>query len=342
MKTKFSPTIRSVAQRAGVSTATVSYVINNGPRQVNEETRRRVCEAIKELDYQPNATARNLANRKTNTIGLVLAGLVGSSFSSTDFFDYVRGISQGTETSGYNLLLYGNHSHAMERQFFRQLSRSRSVDGLLLLGSSIPDELIVELGEQDFPAVLLGRSVPGHDVYSVHQDYETGIYQATRHLCLSGYRRIAFLGQALRFSYGAERLEGYKRALLECGHAFDPLLVSIPSEPRDDPTESELATLFACAPQADAVLTDRGLPVLNAIRATGRRVPEDVALLSLDDGENSQYYSPPLSTLRAPKFELGKAAADMVTALIRGESPPKKELVMPMELVIRESCPGRE
>jgi DNA-binding LacI/PurR family transcriptional regulator len=342
MKTQNSPTIRDVARQAGVSTATVSYVLNDGPRQVNEETKARVLAAMKELDYQPNAAARNLANRRTNTIGLILAGLSGSSFASSDFLDYVRGISHATEASGFNLLLFGDHSRAMEAGFYRQLTRSRSVDGVILLGSSIPDELIVELDEEDFPAVLLARSVPGSDVRAVHQDYEEGTYQATRHLCLSGYRQIALLGQALRFSYGLERLAGYKRALLECGHGYDPRLVSIPAEPRDDPTEAEVAALLARAPRTDAVLTDRGLPALNAIRAAGRRVPEEIGLLSLDEGENSGFFDPPLSTLRAPKFELGKAAAEMVTSVIRGESPGVKKLVMPMELVLRESSPRRE
>jgi LacI family transcriptional regulator len=342
MKQQNSPTIRNVAQKAGVSTATVSYVLNNGPRQVNEETKKRVLQAMKDLDYQPNAAARNLANRRTNTIGLVLAGLSGSSFISSDFFDYVRGISHATELSGYNLLLFGDHSRAMEGDFYRQLSRSRSVDGIILLGSSIPDELIAELNERDFPAVLLARSVPGRDVWAVHQDYEAGTYQATRHLCLSGYRQVALLGQSLRFSYGLERLEGYKRALLESGHGYDPLLVSIPAEPRDDPTEAEVAALLGRAPCTDAILTDRGLPALNAIRAAGRRVPQEIALLCLDEGENSQFFDPPLSALRAPKFELGLEAVDMLTSLIRGEAPLSRELVMPMELVLRESSPRRE
>jgi LacI family transcriptional regulator len=341
MKTQKAPTIRSVAQRAGVSTATVSYVLNDGPRHVNEETKKRVHAAIKELDYQPNTAARNLAHRKTNTIGLILAGLTGSSFASSDFLDYVRGISAATETSGYNLLLFGDHQHARQRQFYRQLSRSRSVDGIILLGSSIPDEIIVELNEQGFPAVLLARGVSGREVFSVQQNYEEGTYMATRYLRENGYKRIAFLGQALRFSYGAERLEGYARALRESGVVYASELVFIPDEPRDDPTVAEIEAALRLDPPVDAMITDRGLHTLDALRSTGRRVPRDLALLSLDDGGDSQFFSPPLSVLKAPKFELGKAATEMVIGLIRGESPLQRRLTMPMELVIRESTPRK-
>lgn len=341
MKPKESPTIRSVAARAGVSVATVSYVLNDGPRPVNEETKRRVLEVIEELDYQPNAAARNLANRRTNTIGLVLAGLSGSSFASSDFLDYVRGISSATEMSGYNLLLLGDHAKAKEAQFYRQLSRSRSVDGLVLLGSSIPDETILDLNKEAFPAVLLARRVPGEEAYAVYQDYEEGTYQATLRLCSSGYKRIALLGQALSLSYGAERLAGYKRALADSGLAYDSRIVSVPEEPRDDPTEAEIAALATLEPRVDAVLTDKGLPALAAFRAAGLRVPEDLGLLCLDEAGDSQYSSPPLSVMRAPKFELGKAAAEMAMALARGEKPPERRLVMSMELVLRESCPPR-
>jgi Transcriptional regulators len=336
-----SPTIRSVAKRAGVSIATVSYVLNDSPRPVNEETKRRILEAIEELDYQPNAAARNLANRRTNTIGLVLAGLSGSSFASSDFLDYVRGISSATEMNGYNLLLLGDHAKAKEAQFYKQLSRSRSVDGLVLLGSSIPDTIILDLNKEGFPAVLLARRIPGREAYAVYQDYEEGTYQATRQLCSSGYRRIAFLGQALSLSYGAERLAGYRRALSDCGLDYDPQIVSIPAEPRDDPTDTEMAALIAREPRIDAVLTDKGLPALAAFRSSGLRVPEDLGLLCLDEAGDSQFSSPPLSVLRAPKFELGKAAAEMAMALARGEKPPERRLVMSMELVLRDSCPPR-
>jgi LacI family transcriptional regulator len=342
MKTPQAPTIRNVAQRAGVSTAVVSYVINDGPRHVNEETKRRVHEAIKELDYHPNAAARNLANRRTNTIGLVLAGLSGSSFASAGFLEYLRGVGFAAETNGYNLLLYLDHLKAKGPQFYRQLSRSRSVDGLVLLGSSIPDEVVVELNEQAFPAVLLARCLSGRNVYSVQQDYEGGTFMATRHLLENGYRRIAFLGQALRFSYGAERLAGYLRALADRGLSYDPALVSLPALPRDDPTEPEIRALLDLEPRIDAVLTDRGLATMDALRSAGARIPEDMALLCLDDGGDSQFFSPPLSVLKADKFELGKAAAEMVIGLVRGEEPEARRLVLPMELVARESSPKRK
>ncbi len=342
MSKKSIPTIRSVAKLAGVSTATVSYVLNDGPRSVNEATRNRVLQAIQELEYQPNTAARNLANRRTNTLGLVVAGLSESSFSRSSFFEYVRGISWAAESADYNLLLFGSHNRAKQARFYQQIARSRAVDGLVLLGSSIPDEEIAELHDQGFPSVLLGRALLEGSSYSVQEDYRQGAYEATRHLIGGGYHRIGFLGQALRYSYGVERLEGYKQALRENGIPYDPGITSIPDLARDDPSEEEIGILLSRDVPPDAILTDRGMCVLQTLRALGRRVPGDVALINLDEDENSRFSDPPLTFLRAPLFELGAAAAKTVIDLIHGDTPMAKTLVLPVELIHRDSCPRRE
>ncbi|MDT7883303.1 MAG: LacI family DNA-binding transcriptional regulator [Thermoflexus sp.] len=333
-------TIRDVARRAGVSVATVSYVINGGPRPVAPETRERVLRAMEELDYHPNASARRLASRRTRCIGLLLAGLADSNFSTPYFLEYIRGISYAAEIQGYNIILFTTRQY-IEPEFRRVIIKSSLVDGVLLLGSSIPDDFVLDLWSKGFPAVLIARRISGFTGYCVFQDYEQGAYEATRHLIERGYRRIGFLGQALRFSYGQERLRGYQRALEDAGLAYDPSLVSIPEHPRDDPSPQEVAQILNAAPPPDALLTDRDLVTLAILREMGLRVPEDIALVSLDESEAAAYQEVPLTAVRPPKFDLGVQAVEMLLRLIGGEKPQPPEVVLPMPLMVRRSTPPK-
>jgi len=336
------PTIRDVARLAGVSVATVSYVINDGPRPVTPETREKVIHAMEELDYHPNASARRLARQRTECLGLLLAGLSDSNFASPYFLEYIRGISYAAETHDYNIVLFTTHREAQSKTFYRDIFRRRLVDGLLLLGSSIPDHAILDQWRKGFPTVLVARCIPGHTGYCVLQDYRESAYQATRHLIANGYRRIGFLGQALQLNYGLERLEGYQQALAEAGIPYDPALVSIPPSPRDDPSPSEVSAILGAAPPPDALLTDREITVLSILRDMGRHVPKDVALVGLDENESATFLDVPLTTVRSPKFELGVTAVEMLLQLIAGEKPYPPEVVLPMQLIVRSSSPPKQ
>lgn len=336
--TKRAPAIRDVARLAGVSVATVSYVINNGPRPVTAETREKVLRAMEALEYHPNVSARRLAKRQTLCIGLALAGLGESNFASSYFLEYIRGISYAAENRGYNVMLFTSHRQVQSKSFYRWVVRSKLVDGLLLLGSSIPDESIIELWERSIPAVLIARSVPtSNKGYWVTQDYAESTQRAVQHLVERGYRRIAFLGQALQFSYGRERLEGYLKGLSEADIPFDQSLVSIPPAPRDDPTVEEINQVLQANP--DAILTDRELAVLAALRSLSKRVPNDVALVGLDESESAAFTEVPLTSVCPPKFEMGAQAAEMLIKLISGEEVTTPHVALPSQLNIRQSSP---
>jgi DNA-binding LacI/PurR family transcriptional regulator len=334
-----SPTIRDVARHAGLSEATVSYVINNGPRPVTAETRAKVLRVMEDLDYHPNVSARRLARRRADTLGVVLAGLTHSNFSSSYFLEYIRGISYAAERHDRNLMLLTQHHEADDAAFYSSIRRSRLVDGVLLLGSSIPDQVVLELTARDFPTVLVARRIPDHPVYCVTQDYEQSAYAATQHLVTRGYRRIALLGQAQQFSYGTERLAGYRRALAEAEIAYAPELVSIPKIACDDPTQEEIAVLLRSKP--DALVTDREMTVLKILREMGVRVPEDVALVGLDESESAALLELPLTTVRPPKFELGVNAVELLLQVTRGDKPASNAIVLPMELIVRSSSPQK-
>ncbi len=335
------PTIADVAKRAGVSVATVSYVLNNGPRPVAPKTRQKVLRAIQELDYYPNASAQRLARRRTECLGLLLAGLGDSNFSSSYFLEYIRGISYAAEAHGYNVMLFTGHRGAQIETLCRNISHRGLVDGLLLLGSSLPDSVVLDQWRKGFPTVLVARRIPGHTGYCVLQDYWGSAYQATRYLIANGYQRIGFLGQSLQFNYGVERLEGYRQALKEAGIPYDPTLVSIPPDPRDDPTPHEIAAILAASPPPDALLTDREVVVASILRDMGKKIPDDIALLGLDESESAPFLEVPLTTVRFPKFELGVAAVEMLLKLIAGEKPHPPEVVLPTQLIVRSSTPPK-
>lgn len=331
------PTIRDVARLAGVSVATVSYVLNGGPRPVAPETREKVLRAIEMLDYQPNASARQLARRRTDCLGVFIAGLGDANFSTPYFLEYIRGISYAAESEGYNVMLFSNHRQAPDHSLLRSLTRSGIVDGLLCLGSSVPDEFITGLYYRGFPVVLMARRIEGHPVPFVQQDYYQGTYEATRYALRRGYRRIGFLGQALRFSYGVERLRAYQQALADGGIPYDPSLVQIPETPRDDPSLDEVRSLLDAG--AEVLLTDREAAVLTHLCELGRQVGSDIALIGLDESEVAALPDVSLTTLRPPKFEIGRRAVELLLQIIRGEASGPLQVVLPMEFVERTSCP---
>ncbi len=143
--------IRDIARQAGVSVATVSYVLNNGPRPVSTATRQRVLQVIKELNYQPNPIARRLSLQRSDCLGLALAGLTESNFSNPFYLEYIRGISFAAEANGYNLLLLTNHKSEDFLSYFHNLIHAHQMDGLFVLGSSIPDAALTAIWQSGFP-----------------------------------------------------------------------------------------------------------------------------------------------------------------------------------------------
>jgi DNA-binding LacI/PurR family transcriptional regulator len=333
-------TIRDIAKIAGVSIATVSYVINDGPRPVNAETRKRILEVMQAENYVPNPTARRLSKKQTDCIGLILAGMTQSNFSNPFYLEYIRGISFAAETNGYNLLLFTNHKKEKQATFIKELINSRQVDGLLMLGSSIPDNVLSEIASSGFPHVLLARQSQDPNVVCVSQDYQRGTFQLTTFLLERGYRRLGFLGQSQKFSYGKARLEGYQQALQAFNLPVDEELISIPASIRDDPGVEEIKKMMVLANPPDVLMTDREEIVQARLRELGLRIPEQIALAGMDECESAALFETPLTTLRSPKFTIGKKSIEMLIKQIKKQSINSPELFQ-MELIVGQSTPYR-
>lgn len=335
-------TLRDVARRANVSTAVVSYVINDGPRPTSLEVRERVLKAIEELGYHPNAFARALRKRRTNTIGFVTYDYNPlESFASHYLASILTAMTAELKREGYYLLMYpmliGEDLAPLDR-----LLRSGRLDGVvvrLVQNPPATDQLLDLVAKTHVPCVCIERpGDPRFALRSVTYDDVAGARAATGYFVAQGHTRIAHLQGDPRYATAQARLEGYRQALLEAGIPFDPALVRCCEWNMSAATEAtrELMRLDTPPTAIFAASDDMALGALEALRSEGYRVPTDVAVIGFDDIPLASEIRPPLTTVRIPLADIGRRAIELL--LGRGElevgqaSTPE---VLPVELVHR-------
>lgn len=328
-------TIADVAELARVSIATVSRVINQtGP--VADETAAQVLAAIAELKYVPHAAARGLASRRTQTLGLLLPG-ISDQFSTA----MLRGIEVGAREGGYDLLIHSTHVESGAGPVHPRRLGEHNTDGLLIFTDSLDDAELTRLYHLGFPMVLLHRSPPdGLNIPCVTFENKLGARQLIDHLIEThGYRRIAFLAGPEGHEDSYWREMGYRESLAAHGIPFDPTLV-VPGEFNQEQARRSVENWLAYHIQLDAIFSgddEAGIGALAALQQSGKRVPEDIALVGFDDIDVSRYLNPPLTTVRAPIEQAGREAARQLVNLIRlGRADHL--VLLPTELVIRRSC----
>lgn len=327
-------TIADVARSAGVSTATVSRVLN-ATAPVDEATASRVRLAVAELNYEPHAAARTLASHKTNTLGLLLTQIRGPFFQPL-----LRGIETAANEAGYDLLVHTTRNPHTGQVRRRPLGE-HNTDGLLIFTDSVDGRELTRLSRNGFPVVLLYQTPPrGIQIPVVTIENQSGARQVMNHLIeVHGCQRIVFLQGPAGHEDSRWREKGYRQALNAHGIPFDSSLVARGGFHRDE-ARLALQRLLAEGVNFDAVFAgddDAALGVLFGLRQAGSRVPGDVALAGFDDQVFSATLDPPLTTVRAPTELVGRSAVQNLLRLIRGEDVEPR-LVLPTELVIRASC----
>ena len=334
---------RDVAERAGVSRTTVSFVLNDVPGvRITEETRQRVREAARELNYYPTAAARSLASGKTHRIGLVLGE--GQERLAADAFlpAFLQGITASVHQRGY-LLVLQLAEDVPSRDAYTRLIREQQVDGLILSGPRSDDPLVPQLAEERFPLILHGR-LNGYELPSVDVDNQAGAYQAVSHLISLGHSRIGFISNAPLFHAGTQdRFAGYKLALAEHELAQDPELVeTAPFLPEAGRNAMNRLLDLPVRPTAVFAASDVvAMGSMRAIHAAGFGIPDDMAVVGFDDVVLAAHAHPPLTTVRVPAYGLGWTSAEVLIALIEGEEDVSS-VVLETELVIRESCGAKQ
>lgn len=325
-------TIRDVAREAGVSTKTVSRVVNKEP-DVNPGTAARVSEVVERLNYRPNEVARRLKGRRSRTIGLMVDDLSNPFMASC-----AQSIEGMAREHGHALILCDSHADLPMEDAYIELLMQRQIDGLLLVPAHGDNVHLKTEQQAGLPVVAFDRPAEGVQTDTVLVQNRAGARGATEHLIWHGHERIAFIGDVHRYYTARKRLEGYKEALeaanLEPIHTLDVHSIEL--------SEKVTKSFLDTSDPPTALFAANILTALGALRATehlGLRVPEDLALIGFDDFELSPVLRPRFTLVQQPTAELGRRAAEMLFARLNGEGRPEPQrLVLPTELVVRESC----
>ena len=330
-----APTLEMVAAASGVSRSTVSRFVNVSPK-VRPELVDAVYAAIERLNYVPNRAARSLASRQTYAIALLIPERVRTFFSDPFFASVVQGITGGLENSDYilNLLVASSDPSRKTRRYLR----GGNVDGAFVVSHHAVDTDLADLCDI-LPVVFGGRPALADPAgrHFVDIDNVRGARTAADHLISIGRRRIATIAGPDDMAAAVDRRHGWADGLLASGLAADRIAVGDFTE---DGGDAAMRSLLAGHPDLDAVFVANDLMARGALRVlaeAGRRVPDDVAVVGYDDSPIATAYRPELTTVAQPSEQLGRAMADLLLALLRGEEPEQPDL-LPTTLTRRETA----
>ncbi|MCG9479437.1 MAG: LacI family transcriptional regulator [Actinomycetia bacterium] len=329
--------IKTVAQKAGVSTATVSRVMHKYPG-VKEETRKRVLRVASQLNYEINAVASSLRSKKTNILGIIV-GNVLSQFYST----LAKAVEDVAINEGYSLILCNGDDNPQKELKYLKILKSNRVDGIILTPTGKNAEYIRMLKKSGIQVVLVDRLIPGLENDAVLVDNEQGSYRAVKYLISRGYERIAIINGYPDRTTGAERLEGYIRALTEAKKIINNSLIKTGDFKKR--SGINLTTeLLEDSPGPDAIFItnlDMTLGSVLAIKQKGLKIPEDIGILGFDNPDWTQIADPPITTVNQPVYSMGNTAAELIIKKIGQKSSSEDSLPLIIRLgtnlIIRKS-----
>jgi len=334
------PTLREIADRAGVSVGTVSNVIN-GTAAVSAERRERVLAAIRELDYQPNHVARSLKLKKTRMLGMVISDITNPFFPQL-----VRGAEDAALKNSYLLITFNTDDNVEREKRVLSVLRQRRVDGVLLVvaPNAGDDGHIRGILDSGMPIVCLDRLPAGIEVDSVSVDNVAGARDCVRHLISMGHRRIAILTGPKAVQTAAERLQGYQEALIQAGIAADPALI-LEGDFRSESGYRLGRALLAGSDRPTAVFVCNNMMALGLLRALaelGLNCPRDVAVASFDDFPLAEAFQPRMTAVAQPAYSIGYRGAELLIARIEGRpaEPRPSRIRLATQLLVRESSTG--
>jgi LacI family transcriptional regulator len=327
-------TISDVAKRAGVSTMTVSRVINHSG-YISQDTMERVEKAIAELGFVPNALARSLRFKQTKTIALVLTDITNPFFTTV-----ARGVEDATSENGFSVMFCNtDESEAEEAENLNTLLQ-KQVDGVLLVPAGSSNESVTYLQERSIPVVVLDRRVPNVIVDTVRCDSVPGAYEVTQHLIELGHRRIGLLSGPMKISTSEDRVTGYMQAMRASGLEIHPQWVHYGLFTQNSGFQLAQA-LLGLDPRPTAIVAGNNFIAIGAyaaLRQAGLRIPDDISLVTFDDLHERLLLEPFLTTVDQPAYEMGYEATRLLLAYLGGEPPAEpKEIILPTRLIIRSS-----
>ena len=326
--------IRAVAQRAHVSPATVSRVLN-GSVSVKAASRQRVLEAVAQMQYRPNRLARNLRRQQVDMIGVVVSDIANPHFSEA-----VRVVEDEAFKAGYRVLLCNTDETADKQEAYLEMMAAERVLAAIVSPADAQATGVDALLSLGIPVVAFDRMIEDERADAVVGGNVEGLRRATEHLIWLGHERIAFLGGRTDVETGAERLEGYVLAMRAAG--FVPF--ALDGRFSTEGAEQAVADLLTHAQRPTALVVANNLMTLGALRAlrrAGIRIPSEIALVGVDDPPWAELVDPPLTTVAQPVRLMARTAMQLVLERLESRRVEARRVVLPLELRVRRSCGAR-
>jgi len=326
-------TLKMVAERAGVSVNTASRAINN-KLDINKETKKRILKVAQELGYVRNDTAVALRTKKTGTIGMVIADNRNPFYA-----EVLNGMEVAARGKNYHIILANTQRDYRKEEEAINLLLAKRVDGLLITPVQDRDDDIKNLIEANIPFVVVGRDFENIEVDAVYNDEVKGGFLATEYLIKKGHKKIALINGFLYKSPAKGRLEGYKKALNKYRIPLDNSLISVGDINIEDGYERTKQMLEKIL-DFTAIFAYNDMMAfgsMQAIKEKGLRIPEDIGLVGYDDIPFSSLITPPLTTIRLNKKELGMESVKLLLSRINNNRKKIKKIMLDVELIIRET-----
>jgi LacI family transcriptional regulator len=327
-------TIGDVAERAGVSKMTVSRVINKSG-YISQETRERVEQAIAELGYVPNALARSLRFKKTQTIALVITDITNPFFTTL-----ARGVEDAASEQGFSVMFCNTDESRDEETRYLSVLAQKQVDGVLLVPAKSAPEAGQFLSERQIPFVVLDRRVPGVRVDMVRGNSFQGAYDLTQHLIALGHHDIAMLSGPQAVTTASDRILGFRQAMQDADLPVDERRIFYTSfTPQGGYRMAQQALEQSPRPTAlFAANNFIAFGALRALREQSMRVPDDVSVVTFDDLPEAINFDPFLTAAAQPAYAMGQRATQLLFERLAGNGPTEpQEIILPTQLVIRGS-----
>lgn len=333
-------TIKDVAKLANVNPSTVSRVIADSPL-ISDKTKKIVREAMENLGYHPNLNARSLVSKSTRAIGIIMPSSTEKAFQNPFFAEVLRGISNMAHKNQYSLYMSTGASEEEIYDAVVNMVLGRRVDGIILLYSRVNDNILRYLKERKFPFVVIGKPFTEvENIVHVDNDNIGAAEDVTRYLIQSGHRRIGFIGGSLDLMVTIDRLEGYKNALKEASIPYNQDYILHTEFQKEAGKEAMNRMMSLKEPPTSLVVTDDliGFGVLSALLEVGKSVPKDISVFSFNNIMLSEFSNPPLSSVEINIFQLGYSAVKSLINLITENEKVENRIIVPHELIIRDSC----
>ncbi|MDP4186449.1 MAG: LacI family DNA-binding transcriptional regulator [Bacteroidota bacterium] len=332
---KFSG-LNEVARKAGVSTATVSRVINNSS-SVSDETRIKVLKVIKELKYHPNRVAKRLRNK--NASGNLLGVLI-PDIQNPFYVEVLRGIEDVAYENKYALITCNFSQDEKKEKLYLDILQSESIDGLIATPTNEHDQKVINLVKEGLPIVCVDRGLSEVDVDVILVENQKGAFAAVDYLAKSGYNRIAYISGLPQLPSSQQREKGYREALTANGINIDKTYIKYGDSSHESGVKLCEELLNLSAPP-DALFTGNNLITLGALETIHKKqlnIPQDIAIIGFDDMYWAISLNPPLTAVRQPAYEIGKRAAEQLIQRINDPTRPTVNMILKTELMIRSSC----